>query len=77
MFAVKLKPFEGGTLVSIQCQCGNSVLLDRSTRERSFNHRVVFGGPDILLACASNQCDQSFLIHPQQDHVHVKDFGKS
>lgn len=54
--------------VDVTCCCGKNGLTNLSTGERSFEHRVVLGGEELLLVC---DCGKKYRVRPQKLHIHV------
>ncbi len=72
MLQVRIQPLSSGKcFISIECECGSSV-QGNTTAEESFKYEVALGGEDISLRC---RCMRQYLIHPQQDHLHVSSLG--
>ena len=55
--------------VDVVCDCGQNCLVDKSTGEPSFRHRIAPGqGQDKILIC---RCGKKYRLHPQRTHIHV------
>lgn len=72
MQSIRIQPLVNGStlLVAVTCDCGNSILTNKTTRKFDFNHQITMraDNDDKILICG---CGKKYRLHPQGNHIHV------